>query len=85
MKYLRILFLLSITVFLSACSFSYKIVIINDSDKPIEVLYKVGEKGRFDDLYTKSVEDWKIEKSIRRLWTEEKPWQLLSEGEYTTN
>lgn len=33
----------------------------------------------------KSVEDWKTQKSIRRFWTEEKPWQNLQDTEYDTN
>ncbi len=85
MKHLRILFLLITAFFLSACSFGYDIVIINDSDKPIEVQYKISEKSQFDNLYIKSVEDWKIQKSIRRFWTEEKSWEKFPDTDYTTS
>lgn len=85
MKYLKLTFLLALAFFLSACSFGYDILIINDSDKPIEVHYKINEKGQFNNPYAKSIEDWNIQKSIRKLWTKEKSWEDLAESEYTTN
>ena len=85
MKQLKIIVFLSMAIFLSACSFGYNIVIINDSDKPIELRYKIGEKGQFDEPSIISLEDWKTQKSIRRFWTEEKSWQKLPENDYETN
>jgi hypothetical protein len=85
MKKLNFIVLLTFTMFLSACSFGYDILIVNDSDKPIEVRYKISEKGQFDEPMIKSVEDWNTQKSIKRFWTEEKPWQNLPENEYQTN
>ncbi len=85
MKCFGILFLLTIAVFISACSISYDIVVINDSDQPIELLYKLNERGQFDNPYTKSIEDRNIQKSIGRFWTKEKSWQQLPETDYATD
>lgn len=85
MKRLKLIFVLTLTIFLSACSFSYDIVIINGSDKPIEVIYKMNEKGQFDEPYAKSVEDWKTQKSIKRFWTKETTWQKLSSDNFKTD
>lgn len=85
MEKLKIVILLNLTIFLSACSFSYDILIVNDSDKPIEISYKISEKGQFDEPMIKSVEDWNTQKSIKHFWTKEKLWQSLPENEYQTN
>jgi len=84
MKRLKTIAFLTFTIFLTACSFSYDVVIINNSDKPIELRYKITEKGQFHEPLIKSVEDWNAQKSIRRFWTEERPWQHLR-NEYETN
>ena len=85
MQQLKITAFLTMTIFLTACSFHYEIVIVNDSGVPIEVHYKISEKDGFNDPMTKSVEDWKARKSISHFWTEEIPWQNLPETEYHTN
>jgi len=77
--------LLILTIFLSACSFGYNIVIINDSEQKVELYYKIKADEAFDDPHIKSLEDWKLQKSIRRFWTEEKPWGKLPETNYETN
>lgn len=84
MKQLIIASLFIGVIFLSACSFSYDIIIVNDSDKPIEVRYKITERGQFDDPMAKSIEDWNTEKSIRRFWTEASPWQNLPANQFET-
>lgn len=85
MKQLKIIVLLTSLVFLSSCSFGYEILIINDSDELIEVRYRINAKGYFYEPKIGSVEDWKIQKSIRRFWTEKKSWQQLPATEYETN
>lgn len=85
MKQLKIIAFLIVAVFLTACSFGYDVVIVNDSDELIEVRYQLNEKDGFDEPSTKSVEDWTTQKSVRRFWAEEKPWQNLPETEYETD
>jgi hypothetical protein len=85
MKYLKIIVFLTFATFLSACSFGYDIVIINDSDKQIEIRYKVIDNSQFNEPMTKSIEDWNAQKSLKRFWTEEKPWQNLQKNEYETD
>jgi hypothetical protein len=85
MKQLKMATFLAVTIFLTACSFVFDVVIVNDSDETIEISYKIGKKGGFDQPVTKSVADWKTQKSIRRFWTQEKSWQDLPETEYETN
>jgi hypothetical protein len=68
-----------------ACSFGYDIQIVNDSDESIEIRYKISERGSFDEPTIKNIEDWKAEKSIRRFWTEVKPWQKMPKSEYRTD
>jgi hypothetical protein len=43
MRYLLLVLLLLLAATLSACSFSTDFVVVNASDHPIEVLYKIGE------------------------------------------
>lgn len=85
MKYLKTIFLLTCAVCLSGCSFFYSVVIVNDSDAPLEVHLKVDKEGSFADPLGKSVADWKLHKSLRRFWTEEKEWEKLSKEEYQIN
>ena len=84
MKQLKFVVYLILTIFLSGCSFGYDILIVNSSDKPIEVRYKITERGHFDEPMTKSVADWSGEKSIKRFWTKETPWQTLPEDRFKT-
>ena len=84
MKQLKIIAFLTAAIFLTACSFGYSIVIVNDSDEPLEVYYKINEGG-FGEPSVKSLEDWNAQKSIKRFWTEEKSWRNLPETEYGTN
>ena len=69
-----------LTICLSACSFGYEVVIVNKSDKPIDVRYKITEKGQFDEPMIKTIEEWNERKGIRRLWSEAPPWQPLPES-----
>ena len=85
MKQLKITAFLLVTIFLTACSFFYSVIIVNDSDEAIEIHYKIGEKGGFTEPMTMSLEDWKSQNSLRRFWTEEKAWQNLPETEYHTD
>jgi len=85
MKQLKLTAFLLATIFLTACSFFYDVIIVNDSDEPIELHYKIGEKGGFTEPMTMSLEDWKSQKSLKRFWTEEKAWQSLPETEYHTD
>lgn len=85
MKQLKIITFLTAVIFLSACSFGYDIIVVNDSDDSIELSYKISQPGGFDEPLIKSVEDWKTQKSIRRFWTEDKPWQNLPETEFHTD
>ena len=50
--------ILMFVLFLSACSFGYEVVIVNESDKPIQIRYKISEKGQFDQPMVKVLEDW---------------------------
>ena len=85
MKQSKIIAFLLVAFFLTACSFGYDVVIVNDSDELIEVRYQISEKGGFNEPLTKSVEDWTTQKSVRRFWTEEKPWRALPATEYETD
>jgi hypothetical protein len=84
MKQFATVVILMFVAFLSACSFGYEVVIVNESDKPIEIRYKISEKGEFDQPMVKVVEDWNERKSIKRLWTEERPWQNLPNDQFET-
>lgn len=85
MKQLKIMAFLLVAFFLTACSFGYDVVVVNDSDEFIEVRYQINEKGGFSEPSVKSVEDWATQKSVRRFWTEEKSWRNLPETEYETD
>lgn len=85
MKKLKILILTAAAICLTACSFGYDIQIINDSDEPIEIRYKISERGNFDEPKIKNIKDWKTEKSIEHFWTDEKPWEKMVETEYRTD
>jgi hypothetical protein len=85
MKRLKIIIFSILATLLSACSFGYDIVIVNDSNEPIEIRYKIGENRSFDDLFVKTVEDWNTQKTIKRFWVKEELWRKLAENEYETN
>lgn len=85
MNKLKIITFLILTTYLSACSYGYDVLIINDSNEPIEVQYKIAESSQFDEPMIKSIEDWNTQKSIKRFWTEEKQWRNLEKNEYETN
>lgn len=84
MKHLRIASLLIGVIFLSACSYGYNILIVNESDKAIEVRYKTNTNDPFDDPMVKSLDDWNMRKSIKRFWTEETRWQNLQGNQFET-
>ena len=85
MKDLRITVVLIIVGLLSACSFSYDVLIVNRSNEPIEVRYKIKENSGFDEPQVKSVDDWDLSKSVSRFWTEEVPWRSLAKDQFHTD
>lgn len=84
LKRFKLTAILVFTFLTSACSYGYDIVIINDSDTPIEVRYRTNTNYPFDDPMTKSVDDINAEKTLRRFWTKTTAWQKFPENQVET-
>lgn len=76
--------LLLIATLLSGCSFNYDVVIVNESNRPIEVRYKIKQDGRLDEPMIKTLEEWHERNGIKRLWSEPPPWQPLPQTDLET-
>lgn len=85
MQIIKLIAILVLVSFLSACSFNYEVVIVNDSDEPIEVIYKITNDDYFDEPMSKTLEEWNSRKSIKRLWQEEKPWLKFPKDLFVTD
>jgi hypothetical protein len=72
------------TAILAACSFSYRIVIVNETEAPIRIEYTISEDGRFDDPQVQGLGDWESRKSISRFWTGAKSWIPMSSAHFAT-
>ena len=79
---MRKLFLLALIVFsvlLSGCSFSTSLVVINKSDRPVEVTYQFKDSpGSFNPERPKV-------KTITELDDDDTAWHELPTGQYVTN
>jgi hypothetical protein len=51
---------------------------------PIEIRYRISEKGQFDEAMTKALEDWNERGSLKHFWTKEQPWRNLPDGQVET-
>ncbi len=74
----KIAIVLAVAIALTGCSYGYEVVIVNDSEETVEVVYKIGNQDVFDDPMVKSLNDWNSRKGIHNLWEDEKPWQPLA-------
>jgi hypothetical protein len=85
MKPLAVFIVLTLSLFLSGCSFAYEIVIVNESGTTIEVIYRIKDKASFDEPVTKTLEDWNYSNRIRGLWDKERPWRTLALEQVATD
>lgn len=85
MKLLKAFIILTLALCFSGCSFVYEIVIVNDSNKVIEIVYTIRDTASFDKPFTKTLEDWNSRNTISRLWKKEKAWEVLAAEQVSIN
>ena len=79
MRKLSVLALIILSVLLSGCSFSTSLVVINKSDKPIEVTYQFKDSpGSFNPQLPKV-------KPVAQLDDDDTRWRELPTDQYATN